>query len=751
MSSQTLDFSALENRLKKPSSGLDFSQLESKVEMPTAVSARVTSGDREISRISAAPAGMAPLPSVGDEAAIAAESNAPSAQFKEWLAGLAGDLGQVFESGHDQARRGQAIMGLIEKLTRPAMNVARRTVDPLGGGSVANLERGRPMGNDPEAAAYIDMLAQTLGGIAATPMLAALKAKLPASVIEAFAAVPETETAAVATTTPAAVTRPGKITYREAQQTVRDMPVRRLEAAEGARQQRDIFSSERQAGIQAAEREAEEALRREVKPMQSEQQQLQLARRRTQENLSRTQTQQAVANVTQRQALKAERSQAEKAAEQATERRAGEYVAATGEAPEKIPFAMKSEEARIKEFDTVQRQVRDTHKGILAIAERPGNVTIQTKEVPTGLIDAAGNAITKAKQTSMPGMIEMSDVKAALARDYDTIAGEIQIAVQNGSPGARALQQVVNGPDSYTLEQALNIKAALNDIGYGRADAAMTTMSEAIARKTAASLRESIRRQVAGFKDGGKEAVSLMDKEADILKARDARFKTPAARAAARSMERYGDAARLKDPVAVKSWLAQVDAETAAGARAQVAHNLLGESPKEFAKNWKAMDPELKAQWFTPEQISKGDEIASGSQEAIRRITEEYQAKETARITRAVENSAVIRRKRADLTQLQTNIDELRRKASDATGAIKVDLEKRRAAVEADFKFKQAGLRQSLLETRKRLIRQQQAAQARIDKVAKYRRLAWIAGAAAVGSWASSKYRAIHEALFGGF
>lgn len=540
-----------------------------------------------------------------------------------------------------------------------------------------------------------------------------------------------------------------RMTYREAKQIVKELPIKRLQLSQNAAESRDLLRQQEAIAKDVAQTQSEQALSEQVIPLTEEQRRLQLARRNTQESLAKTQAQQTVQNRQNIQALRTQRQAEETALANKTATESQALTEATGKPPDQIRFAGESQQARKEAVEKAQSEIRQTHKGILDIAERPANVTTKIEQRPTGLLDQNGKPLMESVEKKVAGEIDATGLKEALGQDYQNLIGEIQVAVNNGSPGARALMQIATGPDRYTLRQALDIKAALNQIGYGRADAALSTKSEALARQVAYKLRQSIRSQVENFKDGGKEAIALMDKEAQQVAGRDAIFKTPAAKATARSMERYGDATRLKDPVSVKVWMDQVDEPTRLGAKSQVAHDLLSAGPEKFSAKWKMMDPETKALWFSVDEIKKGDEIANASQEGLKAIAIKYKQAEADRITKAVENSAVIRNKRAELNQLQTNIEELRAKAAQATEAEASKLKGQRLLAEAKYQKGIADLRKDVSTVRQNFIRQQQMAQEKIDKIQKYKRIGWIALAAAVGSQASGIYRGFHSALIG--
>jgi len=77
-------------------------------------------------------------------------------------------------------------------------------------------------------------------------------------------------------------------------------------------------------------------------------------------------------------------------------------------------------------------------------------------------------------------------------------------------------------------EEALDIKAALNDVGYHRGDAVMTDNSKRLARKLAHAYDVAIRDSVSGIPEGEQLSANL-DNIIAIMRERDAVFKTPAA------------------------------------------------------------------------------------------------------------------------------------------------------------------------------------------------------------------------------
>jgi hypothetical protein len=663
----------------------------------------------------------------------------------EWAKGLGKDfvdlaLKPIWVAGPKE--KVNAAMDIADRATRPVLNPIRRFFDPTNalGGSVMNLENNRPMVNDPEAAMFIDNISQMM---AIPGMWEGIKTQLPENFLKFIGIGKNTE---LTVPNPA---KPRSMTYGEAKTTVKDMPINRLQLSQDAANQRAVLQSEKMAGNESARVASQQNTQQTVAQMEEEKRRLQLARRNTQESLTKEQSNLAVQNRQGRNALVEQRQQAEINLADKGNQDAQAYASIAGERPNPIQFAKQSTEARKKALYTVQGQIRKTHNDILAIADRPENVTTTTTQRPTGLVDETGKAITQAVESKSSGAISSSAAKKALEEEFENLRGEIQIAINNGSPGARGLMQLYEGPEQYTLKQALDIRSSLNEIGYGGADSALTTRSQALARKTARILSESIKEQVGKFPNGGKDAIDLLNEESRLLKNRDAVFDSPAAWSTKRTMERYGDATRLNDPVSVKAWMDQVDDATVAGGKAQVTKDLLGEGPEKFTSKWKSMDNDVKALWYRPEEIAQGDRIANATPEGLKKIAKEYQDAENARIMKAVERGSSIRNRKSELNQLQTNIEELDSKIQTAKRSEVNNLRFQRMKIDLQYRAKSAQLRNEVSLKRQDLVRQMQQAQDKIDQVNKFKRVGWIALAAAVGSQASKVYRGFHAAMLG--
>lgn len=678
-----------------------------------------------------------------------AESESPMGQLKEYGANLVSDAAIAANplGGLDRLR---SVLNIADRLSRPILNPIRRFFDPTNalGGSVLNLERNRPMANDPEAAFMTDLIAEN-AVVPAAAEIAGLR--IPAKAQEAL----------MIEKGPGLMPSPAKIGYRESQRFIRNLPSTRLSLADEIANSRSGLQAERTKKVTNLLSSNQAELQAELQPVQQEISNLQQGRRTAQQNLARTSAEQTVQNRQNIQSLRNERTAAEEA-EKA--RVAGEAEGFVGQhrslqsdmeaanvprVPEKTQFQSDVTAARQKNYSEIQSTIRKTHKDIVAIGERPENAAVKITEKPSKVLDASGKPIVKTTETKVPGQISTDKLKAAEAKNYENMQDEIQVAVNNGSPAARALKQLYEHEGTYSLEQALDIRAALNKIGYHDADAAMTDASQAIARRLSAELSKEIRTQVKGFKSGGEEAIKLLDREAELLSNREAVFGTKAARESRRTMERYGDATRLKDPVALESWMYQVDEPTRAAAKAQVADDLLKDGPQKFASKWKSMDPEVKELWFGKDGVKRGDEIANASDEGLKKIAQRFKDAESSRINKAVEASADIRKKRAELSNVQAKIDDLRKKAEGLKGIYRERAEFQRKLIEADYRSKKDSLRRTISHKKLELNQKQQAAQDKIDRIQKVQRIGWIALAAGVGSQASRIYHGAHNYLTG--
>lgn len=536
--------------------------------------------------------------------------------------------------------------------------------------------------------------------------------------------------------------------YKQATQTLKDIPIKRSELALEATEARSALSEAKRQGIDAAKAAVTEELESKTKPLAEQATSLKLAKRDAATALTKEDIADDLAKAEAKNKIEASRTNAEAAVKAQTEQQVSGFTKAQGVKPTSFDVSEAAAKSRKANLDALQGEIRATHKGIMDIAEKPENKVIKTikEEVndPYRSPDEPPKIVTR--EIEGPAEVNVSNTQQALAKTADNVRGQIQAAINQGSPGAKALIQLVDGEGAYTVQQALDIRAALNQIGYAGDRALVGTKSQALAKQAVRELNKDIRAAIEKLPSGADEAKALLDQEAQLLAKRKVTFDDPMARGAA-SVMKSGDATVFKNPVKLKKWMDQVDEPTRQMARSQVVHEVLGKSPEKFADNWNKMDPEIKALWFNEEQIKLGDRIASSNKAGLEKIAKEFELKNQKLANQAIEKSAAIRTRRSELSKAQTKIEELQAQIKEATGESKKKLEAAEKALQNDYNQKIASLRRETSLRRQEFIRQQQWAEAKIKQIDKVKRIGWMAVGALVGSGAYSAYNGIHSAL----
>lgn len=284
------------------------------------------------------------------------------------------------------------------------------------------------------------------------------------------------------------------------------------------------------------------------------------------------------------------------------------------------------------------------------------------QEVWNGQVDKAGNQIME----KIEAPIDMDESRNILQSLGDRLKNDLRIAKQNGSPGASAVVDIMDGPRYMPADSVFDLKAALNQVGYGRGDV-VTKPAEAIARKAASAVNQAFEKGVKGLQIGGDEAATNLEAIAKNQAKRDLTLRTggvltkgKVAQITARSIEQGGKLVTIaNNPVKLKSWWPMADEASKNGMRQAVADDTIGDSYKAFTKKWSSMDPEVKTTIFTPEKIAAGDALASRGTAALRDLADQTIARHSQIIRGAQARMAELaaqRRAISDLTIKQRGI-----------------------------------------------------------------------------------------------
>jgi hypothetical protein len=612
-----------------------------------------------------------------------AEEGSTGSQWKRVLKGL-----EVALTGSPATMNPQRLQALWQTLQAPmniGENIAARTVDPtgaLGKGSVLNPESNRPMDSDPNVRSYVGaLLPGALGpqpgmGNSIADLLRSGKAsKSGASALPNVKKVP-------------------KLTKKQAQAFIDQVPEAR-------------YSIDQQ--VRAARRD-------DIAPLIGERRQLHNARGTTSAGLAKQKT-----DVQQnlRASLESLNAQSEAAKELVTKRanfNVQEFINSVGSEMRASQLAKGSQQTRAKAFRDYTDQVGTIYDGVRDDVF-PNNITFHEtgEKIPTGIFNSAGEEILKAETIPIEGAINLSKVKEALKSFADRYAVELAEAIQNQSPGARAVMNIVNGPDVVPGAAAIDNLKALNNLGYGKADRVFRTSGEAISRKAGAAYREALKESIGKMK-GGEQALKDLEKAAKLLDTRNRLLVTgdiistkPIARRAAEAVEAGGGniIPLTKNPVKFKAYWDQVkETPLEAGFQRQIANDLLGSSEKvpsnidgvlgkgyqEFKKRWYSMNQEVKEMVFTPQQIEAANRVADEGPKALRELADEAIQKNSMIIEGSVKRLKELADKRSQLADLPKNVRELNTK-----------IEKERLSIRELSESQRLRLDQQIREANKRI------------------------------------------------
>lgn len=298
------------------------------------------------------------------------------------------------------------------------------------------------------------------------------------------------------------------------------------------------------------------------------------------------------------------------------------------------------------------------------------------KTINTGVIGKDGKPIIQEAMREVQGPIDRTSLQEQLRPFVDNHRDKLTIAKQNGSPGAQAILEIVDGPAVIDGRTAIDDLAALNKFGYHKSDAELRSAGEALTRKVAGQYRTEFKKSIEKMK-GGKEGLKLLDEAAEVLAQRDKVFRTgpdvdlPLARKTGLNVSQSGRVLQyVNDPLKMKALYNQVDEATRDGMKRQVAESLLGKSHRDFAKNWANLDPDVKALNFSSQQIVHADELARRGPAALEKIANDALAANTRIIQDATQKLKLIGEQRKSLGEITVKGRQLQSQITTEKSAI---------------------------------------------------------------------------------
>lgn len=612
----------------------------------------------------------------------------PWEQAKTFGKGVAKDVGTMlitpFGSPTEPMGAMGAVGGLIDKATRLVSNPLMRFFDPTAalGGSVWNLEEGRPFESDPQVRTAIEMTIQ--------------------SMVPTMTGLPKFMTSAEV----AAAVKAGKMGYTDAKAFMKAAPLVREELAYEAGKLRRAVMDTAKGEARAQKVAVESQLKDVVVPMEREIAQLGEAKAATGEALAKQELLSSIESARTGRGVRADILPTKQAAVETTAKKAGAVAETMG--PPVMPTEMtrQASEARFSALQEVQKRIGNLYDNIRATVADTG--------------------------------LNVGGVKtAAMAKEYDTYKGIIQAAANRGSPGAKFLIETMEaGSESMTGAEALKTWQAANEVGYGRPDAIMVetravTESQRLARMVGQSYSAAFKRAVGTLEpELAKTTLGQLDEAQQLLQARKATFWSPASRRGMALEKRGQVEALLRDPAAFTAEWQVLDEPTRAATKRQVFDSLLDD----FPKRWAALHPEVKTTAFTPEQIANGDRIATEGASAVERIAQEYNVQKEL-IARAAEDRKVILFKQKEqLGQLTQNINELNDKIAAAKGASKAGLRVQRDALSERVRTARHAIQEMQHQNNVEMLHKTERAKQAIEHTQRIHKVAWW-GLAGLGLW----------------
>lgn len=135
-------------------------------------------------------------------------------------------------------------------------------------------------------------------------------------------------------------------------------------------------------------------------------------------------------------------------------------------------------------------------------------ITTGKRSVDTGIMDAQGNKITRAEPiTETMGMpVDLRTAKRALRPLYDQLKRQYSTTQAEASPGLKALENIINGPDYAPLSQVDADLSAIKSIARSDMPAGAKTPSQGLASQGVQQMERAVQTTVNQFK-GAREAL----------------------------------------------------------------------------------------------------------------------------------------------------------------------------------------------------------------------------------------------------
>jgi hypothetical protein len=491
---------------------------------------------------------------------------------------------------------------------------------------------------------------------------------------------------------------------------------------------RETLSNERRNAQQLFNQQEQDR----IQPLISEQNVLKNARGRTSAKLAEQRT-------TTRENLQSDLSQlnqqkkvATDAATEKINKNVSDFAEGIGTEMSKEDIAKGTQESRAAAWKQYTDKVTTLYDEVRDIFSK--NVS----QVQEG-VDEAGQPIMK----DVAGAIDLSSVQKELKPLYDRFKQDLAIARNNGSPGAKAVIEIVEGKNVVPGDVAIDNLKALNRLGYGKADAVFREASEAYARKAASAYRTALDESI-GNMEGGDRIREALDEAKGHLQNRDKLLRTgdvikgkPIAKSAATTVETTGDVTKLiKQPIKFNAYWNQIaDTPVESGAMNQISKYVLGSGYKDFSKRWAEIPSGIKARVYTPEQIAKGDKLSQEGPMALQVISEDALAKNTEIVKRSMEELNAIGQRKSELEGLTRNVRDIGEKINRERLAIREGRQSQSAdRVQAAIASKKS-IDAQALERKTQLIQELKQAQQKIDQIKKIKTVAGIAAVGAAGKW----------------
>ena len=704
------------------------------------------------------------------------------AEFKQWLT----TLGKSITGTRVTTPEGYTIpdvlgnvksaMNLLPTLLRPVTNLAMRYFDPTNalGGEVTHLMEGRPWASDPNARE---------GAEALIPMAIAPKFFMPGAeletgtlsaadiaghlrsgrittgqAIDSLQSLPGKPSLQAALEELAGMGRPpsveevdsavksGQLTYKQAQEFLADLPRRRAEWSRSRELELGNLKTTTEATGKGIQKESREATNQAVQSLEQTKAGLQS------QNTALGRAQLSTQNTQGRTAAAQELRQLR------TGKQAVPQVVANQEltkaqklvSPTEVPTATMAAQSKVATDATIGAY--QTRVGALYDSLRDDLFPkyTETRQVPVANnYSRSGVSVTQPQDVAMP----VTGFKTAeLAEEAQRINAGSEITGQALTPGERMLQSIVDAPDTMTGDQALMALRQANKLGYGKVDPKVVTSNDQrLARMVSHSLHNALYtsiQQVMSPEDADL-AISTLNQAKVLLTDQSALINTPAARAARRSIERWGNVNALrKDPMGFRAWWNQVDdPATQEMAQQQLLRGIVGDSYEKFSTNWTTTPNEVKSVAFTPEQRAVLDKAAQEGPAAIQQLTTNYDA-QMEQVRRGVEartlRLASERERLAGVTdQIKTVNDQIRTTKAEAKPVLQAQLDTLTQQATTQKEAIKALYHQQKLDT----IALTSHAQAKVQHINNMKRLGWM-GLAGVGMYHSRYiFQAISNAI----